>query len=163
MDIASDNDRQFIQSLHPGLRDVSWDIKSSRDIKYNCIAFALGIENQRWQPGPNRGDYWPRGIPQDDTDAAWLAMFQKQGFSRCDNGNHEDGFDKLAIYADVEGPTHVARQVSQGVWHSKMGHLHDIIHPLHALKYGRPKYFLKRSKSGPHRPSKFAQERALRK
>lgn len=54
---------------------------------------------------------------------------------------------KVAIYADQRGiPTHMARQLENGMWTSKCGELEDIEHEtLEALQgflYGSPIQFL---------------------
>ena len=46
----------------------------------------------------------------------------------------------MAIYADAEGPLHVARQLPGGHWSSKLGPREDIEHELDGLvgrEYGR--------------------------
>jgi hypothetical protein len=162
MDTSRDRRRDFIEFRHPGLRDVTWSIESCRTNAYNCIAFALGFTNQRWQPDPRFGDHWPRDIPQEDTEEAWIALFEKFGFIRCADGNFEAEAEKIAIYADSDGATHVAKLVSPGVWHSKMGNEEDVYHPLAALKYGCPKYFFRRPRKPKQPPSRTAQKRAKR-
>ncbi len=162
MDTLSEGEKLELQLLHKNLRNASWEKRSNRTPEYNCIAFVLGIQNQRWQPEPLHGDYWPEGIPQSNTDDAWIALFERFKFVRCSDGNFEDGYEKIVIYADDESPTHVAKLISRGIWHSKMGNLADIIHPIDALNYGEPRFFLKRSLPA-KRPSRAAQRRALKK
>ncbi len=51
------------------------------------------------------------------------------GYSECANGSLENGFEKIALYADGEGQvTHAARQLPSGKWTSKLGDLEDIEH-----------------------------------
>jgi len=54
---------------------------------------------------------------------------KEQGYVRCDDGNREPGFEKVAIYADANGDfTHAARQKEDGSWTSKLGEWEDISH-----------------------------------
>jgi hypothetical protein len=61
------------------------------------------------------------------------------------------GLEKVALYADANGcPTHVARQLPNGRWTSKLGELEDIEHDLPALEgdlYGSVTLVLKRPAS----------------
>src|SRR5579884_3026286 len=113
---------------HPKLLHAVADEISPATKDYNCIAFALGITNQRWQPEPESGDYWPPDVPQEDTLEAWLALFEKYKFIRCNDGNYESGFEKIVIYTHDGQPLHVARLTPLGKWQSKMGHCEDIFH-----------------------------------
>ena len=51
------------------------------------------------------------------------------GFELCEDGVLIDDFEKLAIYSNSSGLwTHVARQLPDGRWASKLGRLDDIEH-----------------------------------
>lgn len=70
---------------------------------------------------------WPLGIP--DTLDGWTKIFTDQGYELTDKREIEEGFEKVAIYVDLEDllPSHVA--ISDGrVWKSKIGRLQDIEH-----------------------------------
>ena len=68
--------------------------------------------------------------------------------SPCENSHIESGFEKVAVYVDAEGrPTHVARQLPNGLWTSKLGKSQDIEHELEGVTgsvYGSVAQFLKR-------------------
>lgn len=54
----------------------------------------------------------------------------------------DDGYEKVALYVDNAGiPTHMARQLPNGEWTSKLGQLEDISHndldALEGTQYGR--------------------------
>lgn len=52
----------------------------------------------------------------------------------CADGEHEPNVEKVAIYIDQFGiPTHVALQLPDGRWTSKLGDWDDITHQLEAL------------------------------
>ena len=57
-----------------------------------------------------------------------------RNYFQCSDGTLEPGFEKVAIYADSSGtPTHVACQLADGRWSSKLGDWEDIIHALEGL------------------------------
>jgi hypothetical protein len=76
-------------------------------------------------------------------------MFRKHhGFERCNNGDLEDGYEKIAIYTKGRKFCHVARQVPDGRWESKLGTLDDVIHGLEAVEgqlYGAATIFMRRT------------------
>ena len=76
------------------------------------------------------------------------------GYEPCERGDLEPGFEKVAIFADDEGPTHAARQLDNGRWTSKLGSMEDIEHALEGLagsEYGRVVRYLRRQE--PVRPA----------
>jgi hypothetical protein len=65
------------------------------------------------------------------TRAATVATF---GYTPCEGVDLEAGVEKVALYATADGrPTHMARQLPDGHWTSKLGEQVDIEHELHAL------------------------------
>jgi hypothetical protein len=70
------------------------------------------------------------------------------GYTKCDSPALEPGFEKLAIYGDRLGFTHVAKQLPTGVWTSKLGAWEDIEHnnpeALEGKSYGRVKAVIRR-------------------
>jgi hypothetical protein len=54
--------------------------------------------------------------------SAFIQAYKSLGYELCDNSELEAGFEKIAIYATSDGePTHAARQLSVGLWTSKLG------------------------------------------
>ena len=77
----------------------------------------------------------------------------EQGFEDCPDAVAENGFEKIAIYTDPDGePQHIARQLPNGLWTSKLGDDCDIQHNtlrgLEGDNYGRATCFMKRATSG---------------
>ena len=76
------------------------------------------------------------------------------GFEPCENGEYEEGFEKIALYINQLGNvTHAERQIDSSTWTGKMGMLEDIEHPLLSSledaglnndEYGKVAQFLKR-------------------
>jgi hypothetical protein len=124
----------------PGLRESPYEIKSPRDPRYNCIAYAVGDLNNFWDdlgvPDHVRvnGYYWPPGAPTADTVAGWVNIFELHGYSETNDSSLESEYEKVAIYGSDIGAEHVARQKASGIWVSKMGKGVDIEHTLDGLE-----------------------------
>jgi hypothetical protein len=98
------------------------DIISAPDARYNCIAWAVGINNDWW--GPGVGQTWPGNAPRGLAGCkvpALILVFESVGFVECNDGSLEDGIEKIAVYAIDPEWMHAARQLATGKWTSKMG------------------------------------------
>ena len=110
----------------PNLRTTPFRETSPVTPVYNCVGFAAGETVRWWWPV---GYYWPPEVSRDETVAAFVAAFQTLGYDLCDNAMLEPGVEKVAIYVDASGqPTHMARQLTSGIWTSKLGSDVDIEH-----------------------------------
>jgi hypothetical protein len=118
----------FEQSDYPNLVTGAYVITSEDDPRYNCIAWAVGDERRWWWPDAAGDHFWPAGVPREPTIEAFIAAYGTFGFKRCADGALESGIEKIAIYALDGAPTHAARQLSTGLWTSKLGVDHDISH-----------------------------------
>lgn len=135
------------------------DITSPWTIDYNCIAYAAKDFTQPWWPMPLwiiaqyglRFYHWPPGLPREDTATVenFFRAFETLGYKRCRSGKHQRGYEKVAIYVDASNvPQHMARELGDGVWYSKLGDYQDIRH--HGLEgaecatYGQAKYFMRK-------------------
>lgn len=106
----------------------------------------------RWwwpSPGHTARSYWPPNVPREETLAAFIEAFQVLGYQECDDASLEEGHQKIAIYADDSGkPTHVARQLPNGMWTSKLGRQedieHDTVNDVNGPAYGTPVSFMRR-------------------
>jgi hypothetical protein len=135
------------EGLFPDLVRTGYRITSPPDPIYNCMAHAVGVSNQWWWPDPDGFDYWPSGLVRERTWAAFLQAFATVGYTPCADGALEPGWEKVALYATDEGPTHAARQLDNGRWTSKLGPDDDIEHGLEGLcspSYGSVVQFLRR-------------------
>ncbi|MBI4527518.1 MAG: hypothetical protein HY695_27295 [Deltaproteobacteria bacterium] len=133
----------------------SYQISSPRTGDYNCIAWAA-LENDRWWwPDQHGIAYWPEAAPREETLDAFVCTFESLGYESCNNSVLESGFEKIAIFTDSNGiPTHMARQLQNGRWTSKVGKLEDIEHDLYALEgvaYGQVAAVLRRAIRAPTR------------
>lgn len=124
---------------------------------YNCIAWAAGDDLKWWEPdGIN---HWPSALPAVPTDQCGLPsqsvidMFnQHLGYEVCSSPDHEDGQIKLAVYCDGDEFLHVARQLPDGGWTSKLGHWEDVWHDdlecLEGKNYGSAVIFMRKASNG---------------
>jgi hypothetical protein len=122
-----------LEDVFPGLRGQLYQIKSPRDRKYNCIAFAVGDNRNWWWPDVAEEDTWPAGVARVETLAAFRDAFATLGYVVCDNDQLEANFEKVALFGLAGVPKHAARQLSSGRWTSKLGPMEDIEHALHDL------------------------------
>jgi len=139
-----------IAQFFPQLDQDLFRITSPPDPRYNCIAWALGNTDAWWWPGDPERTCWPEGVPRVATLEAFRLAFVQWGFEVCSDEKQEEGFDKIAMYADQQGiPKHAARQVNRARWSSKLGRQEDIEHGLRDLEgalYGSLAMVLKRPK-----------------
>lgn len=114
----------------PHLNPTNHRVTSPRKSRYNCIAWAAGSEDEWWSPVQRY--YWPADVPREQTVEAFEKAFVTLGYEECADGSLEEGWEKIAIFAKNTGdtarllPTHVARQLQDGRWTSKLGTLEDI-------------------------------------
>ena len=134
-------------ALFPHLANSGVQATSPRTKNYNCIAWAAGETNKWWWPrGPK--SYWPSKAPRSLAVNTFITVFADRGYESCDDGDLQEGFEKVAIYAERGNVTHMARQLPSGQWTSKMGRGIDIEHEtLEALEggsYGAVVHYMRR-------------------
>jgi hypothetical protein len=135
----------------PNLTDDNHEETSKYDPRYNCIGYAAGTRTW-WQPKPLVGGkrYWPPGVPQEETVDAYVKAYEFKGYSLCQDGSFEAGYEKVAIFAKNGTPKHAALQKDEFFWISKLGKAEDICHYLRAIEgdhYGQVVCFLRRAKN----------------
>jgi hypothetical protein len=105
---------------------------------------------------PDRGWYWwwpfesyrwPLGFPQDETVGAFVKLYAMIDYTPCVDGSLEPGYEKIALYAIGPAMKHVALQLPNGKWTSKLGKdIEKIEHTLDGLAgHGTPVQFLRRA------------------
>lgn len=128
-----------LASRFPNLATSHVRLTSPDDHGYNCLAWAADETVRCWHPASFGGMFWPGG-PAEDTVEEWIRAYATLGYRVSDSAALESGSEKLAIYADGELPLHVARQLPNGYWTSKLGPREDVEHELDGLvgsEYGR--------------------------
>lgn len=110
-------------------------ITSPETSSYNCIAWAAGVSDKFWWPDSEYIAYWPQQISRRVTLECFIAAFETLQYACCESEEYEDGFEKIAILVDpyTSKPTHAARQLTSGVWTSKLGNSFDIDHDLRGV------------------------------
>jgi hypothetical protein len=138
-----------LEQIFPSLLNSGYRITSPRSKQYNCIAWAVCDTDRWWWPGPDLDkEYWPPEIPRVLTLGAFQALFAAVGYEVCVGDGLEDGFEKVALFANEQTiPQHAARQLVTGRWTSNLGQWEDIEHALQALTgdvYGSVVLIMKR-------------------
>ncbi|WP_156040420.1 DUF7689 domain-containing protein [Chondromyces apiculatus] len=116
----------------PNLSQLNARLTSKYTPDYNCLGFGTGRIDQWWEPyvvppeEPNI--YWPPGVHPDNTPEDWAAALKTEGYQVCEDERLEPGLVKVALYATPKMVTHVARQLRDGRWASKLGRFGDIEH-----------------------------------
>jgi hypothetical protein len=146
-----DRDRVILSTIFTALGSEHFDITSPQTPQYNCIAWAANDSRRWWHPRREKPNYWPPGVLRSETVASFVAAFSTLGYDVCENGELEAAYEKVVIYVDPAGiPTHMARQLPDGRWASKLGNAHDIEHAtpggVCGHKYGVVSTFLKRNR-----------------
>lgn len=120
-----------LYSYFPELeKDEHFKVTSPCNPIYNCIAWAMGVDNWWVDPCSRAGHWWPSPVARDGSPESLSAAFSYVGFEPCEDGLPEKGYDKVALYMDQAKNewTHAARIISQDEYHSKIGRLFDIHH-----------------------------------
>lgn len=120
----------------PRLVNAKWLIKSPCDTGYQCIAWAACRTDRVWWPWDHPRFYWPPGFAKLPVNSpvpveSFVEMFELRfGYGVCQDTSFQLGFQKVAIYANALGVTHMARQrLFRDGWLSKLGDAEDILHP----------------------------------
>jgi hypothetical protein len=143
----------YLEEKFPKLRSGLYKVKSPKDRKYNCLAFAANDTQHNWQytgPGKLGGYFWPEEVEGDSLDDV-IKVYGLLGFKLCDTSEVEPDIVKIAIYIDRDlAPSHVARQTRRGTWKSKLGRGKDIEHGalelLEGDEYGKVVKYMKRQR-----------------
>jgi hypothetical protein len=118
----------------PNLLNAEWSIKSPPNDAYQCIAWAACRTDRRMWPMDDPDYWWFPGLPLATMPQAapadyFIKGFERLGYEPCESRAFEFGYQKVAIYANEIGVTHMARQHFLGKgWFSKLGDVEDIFH-----------------------------------
>jgi hypothetical protein len=116
--------------------------KSKKGDDYNCAAWAIELKEGWIEFKDEHGNL-------DLRLETYISYYENLGFSQTDTIQLEEGVIKIAIYTDAKKEfTHVARQLSNGIWTSKIGDWEDIEHTtLEAVggkSYGNPAVIMRK-------------------
>jgi hypothetical protein len=136
-----------LYNLHfPNLFDVASKKTSEKSERYNCIAWAFKDNRRHWWPNQKRS-FWPLPTLGLSIADAFVRWFAHDGWEECQNSELEAGFEKIALYGIGGAPKHAARQLSTGMWTSKLGPDIDLSRTLSDLigpEYGYPMRFYRK-------------------
>ena len=131
----------------PNLSGEDFEIVEQPSQRYNCIAYAAGDTTEWWWP--NGIVYWPPWATLDNRMESLKEVFAGLEYEQCEDGNVEEGYEKVALY-EVQGRfEHAALQMPNGRWRSKMGAGPVIEHrspeSLSGGMYGNPTVYMRRA------------------
>lgn len=100
----------------------NFQLTSCKTDDYNCIAWSLGIDDE-WK------QVYENNLGVRDCNK-YIELFKESGFIVIENSNFEEGILKIAIFyeASTNHFKHVARQINNNSWTSKLGEWEDIQH-----------------------------------
>jgi hypothetical protein len=108
-------------------------ITSPITLYYNSFAWAVNDQERCWFPDRFDTEYWPAGIPRENTLSAFIDAYSTNGFEVCPTGDPNlefspNGFfvEKIAIYTIDGRPSHACRQLNSGRWTSKIGIINSL-------------------------------------
>lgn len=103
-------------------QDVNFKLTSPQTFDYNCIAFAMGVDDRWIDCADIPWHWWPETVARDRSKSGLIAAFKYLGFEECGmDDRFELNFEKVALYARGAEWTHAARIVAPGIYHSKFG------------------------------------------
>jgi hypothetical protein len=149
------------ESVFPQLADADYEVTSeetidAKAVDYNCIAYAAGDMSRKWDCPviPIPGYYWPPNARRGDDIGALISAFQAIGYEVCSEQEPEDGYEKVALFADDGGLwRHAAKQIEGGQWSSKLGRWEDIRHAdvdaVWCEEYGKAACYMRRKVAVP--------------
>lgn len=101
--------------------DPNFCLTSRATYQYNCIAFAMGMDD-RWVDAADLPWHWWPPVEKGMTVGHLVEAFRYFGFEECGmDDSIDEECDKIAIYQQAGNWTHAARIVDDGVYHSKFG------------------------------------------
>ena len=116
-------EEQFSRLEHEG-----YAVTSESDYEYNCVAYAAGETDRWWSHLEESGYYWPDHASRTPLIQSLVEVFTGLGYEPCTDADDESGFQKVALYSKQGNWTHVAVQLPDGNWSSKLGLEEDIHH-----------------------------------
>ena len=142
-----------IKRWWPQLNANNFHFTSEKTRVYNCLAWATGQTNIWIDMSYFQARYNIDSADLDHSAKGYAECLSKYyGFEICSDGKLEEGMEKVVLYEDENKDwTHIARQLDNGHWTSKMGALEDIEHytaeSLSGGDYGKPVIYMRRKKN----------------
>jgi hypothetical protein len=138
----------FAENL-PNLHEGDCTLTSRCTYDYNCVGFVVG-DFRWWHPEDLESHYWPDGIERDPRKWAhlYVTALETERFEPLDSVPKFDAaYENIVIFHKGGQFSHVALQVGESRWRSKLGCYEDLEHPLDAVlrgKYGQVFRYMRR-------------------
>lgn len=155
MDYNTDSNRKTLVGVFgPKLEaDPNFKLTSAQTYRYNCIAYAMGMED-RWVDTLNVPWHWWPPVKKDMSLDCLITAFEYLGFEACGmDDSIENDYDKVVLYQKNNEWRHAARVLEANKYHSKFGESFDGTHSngdVLEIKYGTPYQVMKRSREKAH-------------
>ena len=130
------------------LNDGNFRQISAPTPSYNCIGWALGLDNLFVSPDNVPWHWWPYQNGDLSSEQALIDCFRYFAFDICEENDNDPGYDKVALYSLTGNWTHAAKVLDANVYYSKFGSNIDGYHSSgHWLssKYGTVYKFMRRN------------------
>src|SRR5438105_2134638 len=72
----------------PNLHAGNHQLTSPADNRYNCIAWAAGIDSAWWEPVIPR--HWPANVPRNYKVSSLILAYESVGYVICADNSHEE-------------------------------------------------------------------------
>lgn len=133
--------------------DPNFKLQSEPTYRYNCIAYAMGMDD-RWVDSMNLPWHWWPPVLKDQSPESLINAFEYLGFEKCGmNDSIEEEYDKVVLYKIGDEWKHAAKVVDNNVYHSKFGESFDGSHSgndVLSAVYGMPYQVMRREKANTH-------------
>ena len=147
---TKENREELIRHFPRLADDENFLVSSENTPVYNCIAWAMGMDDVWVDTCPYPGHWWPSNALCNQEYRALKEAFVSVGFEETDDGSFDPLWDKVVLYGDGSHWTHATRIVSDGVEHGKFGGAWDAFHSGNMFGdsiYGEP-FAVMRRKAG---------------
>src|SRR5262245_52213455 len=91
--------RAHFEREFPRLKGTQFTIAGPATRQYNYIAWALSDSTVNYWPVRSINNYWPRRLPLELSVSNFSRLIVMHGFSECATDTHEDGWEKVALFA----------------------------------------------------------------
>lgn len=123
------NRKDLIGSFPKLASDTNFYVESPFTFQYNCIAWAMGMDDRWVDIAPIPWHWWPDGVMKDESEESLKLAFAALGFVECKVDEiMQEGYDVVALYSLNGKWQHAARVLDTNVFHSKFGALNDAKH-----------------------------------
>ena len=143
---------EVIKKWWPRLKKNKFHFTSEQTPYYNCFSWAMKVTNI-WMDMYYFSNKFNIKYSELDHSANGYAEILKKYFNYeiCPDGSFEKNMEKVVLYENKYGEwTHIARQLDNGNWTSKLGKLEDIEHyNINCLSdgdYGNPVIYMRKQK-----------------